>query len=115
MSETRVYAKITKPDGGVVFAHGSEERIAAIRDGLSGTVEELSAEAWAVQYDAARPKPAPDTRPPYISARLEAYPSIGDQLDALWKSGLLDALPADNPARQMQAQIMAVKAAHPKE
>jgi len=42
----------------------------------------------------------------YKELRRSAYPSIGDQLDALWKGG--DAL-AD-----MQAKIMAVKAQFPK-
>jgi hypothetical protein len=39
--------------------------------------------------------------------RASEYPSIGDQLDALWKGG--DAL------AEMQARIMAVKEKYPKE
>ena len=38
--------------------------------------------------------------------RVKSYPSIGDQLDALWKGG--DAL------AEMQARIMAVKEKYPK-
>ena len=44
--------------------------------------------------------------PDYYAKRRAEYPSIGDQLDALWKGG--DAQTA------MQAQIAAVKAKYPK-
>ncbi|MXP24807.1 hypothetical protein GRI39_01940 [Altererythrobacter indicus] len=43
----------------------------------------------------------------YAGQRKNAYPSIGDQLDALWKGG--EAL------EEMQARVMAVKAQFPKE
>ncbi len=44
-------------------------------------------------------------------SRKEEYPSIGDQLDALWK--LLD--PADGTeAKTIKDEIVAIKAAHPK-
>ena len=41
----------------------------------------------------------------YVNARLNAYPSIGDQLDALWKGGddqaamkvIVDKVKSDNP------------------
>ncbi|MBV8156911.1 MAG: hypothetical protein JO278_04590 [Dyella sp.] len=52
--------------------------------------------------------PVDDGRAPptYAHLRLEAYPSIGDQLDALWRGGpALDA---------MREQILAVKARYPK-
>ena len=42
----------------------------------------------------------------YVQNRRSAYPSIGDQLDALYKAGVF---PDD-----MAAQIAAVKAANPK-
>ncbi|MBI1362711.1 MAG: hypothetical protein GC134_01900 [Proteobacteria bacterium] len=42
----------------------------------------------------------------YQEQRRQAYPPIGDQLDAIWKGGLARA--------DMQAQIEAVKAAYPK-
>jgi hypothetical protein len=42
----------------------------------------------------------------YQRSRALEYPSIGDQLDALWKGG--DAL------ETMKAQVMAVKAKYPK-
>lgn len=45
--------------------------------------------------------------PDYYAKRRAEYPSIGDQLDAMWKGG--DAQTA------MQAQIAAVKAKYPKE
>jgi hypothetical protein len=44
--------------------------------------------------------------PDYYAKRRAEYPSIGDQLDAMWKGG--DAQTA------MQAQIAAVKAKYPK-
>jgi hypothetical protein len=43
----------------------------------------------------------------YSKARSQNYPSIGDQLDALWKGG--------NALIEMQARIMAVKEKYPKE
>jgi hypothetical protein len=43
----------------------------------------------------------------YIAKRAAEYPSIGDQLDALWKGG--------NDTAEMLAKIQAVKAKYPKE
>jgi len=45
--------------------------------------------------------------PDYYAKRRAEYPSLGDQLDALWKGGEAQA--------NMQAQIAAVKAKYPKE
>lgn len=42
----------------------------------------------------------------YRARRAEAYPPIGDQLDAIWKGGA--------EAEAMLLQILAVKAAFPK-
>jgi hypothetical protein len=42
----------------------------------------------------------------YKFARVREYPSIGDQLDALWKGG--------NDAAEMLAKVQAVKAKYPK-
>ena len=42
----------------------------------------------------------------YIDNRVAEYPSIGDQLDALWKGG--------DDAAAMLDQVMAVKARYPK-
>ena len=42
----------------------------------------------------------------YIDSRLAEYPSIGDQLDALWKGG--------DDAAAMLEQVMAVKSKYPK-
>ena len=44
--------------------------------------------------------------PDYYAKRRAEYPSIGDQLDALWKGG--------EAQTAMQAQIAAVKAKYPK-
>jgi hypothetical protein len=46
-----------------------------------------------------------DTRT-YAEKRAAEYPSIGDQMDALWKGG--------DAAAEMLAQIQAVKAKYPK-
>ena len=42
----------------------------------------------------------------YIAKRQAEYPSIGDQLDALWKGGDAQA--------EMLAKVLAVKQRHPK-
>jgi hypothetical protein len=43
---------------------------------------------------------------PYTEKRLMEYPSIGDQLDALWKGG--------SAAEEMKAAVQAVKNKYPK-
>ena len=43
----------------------------------------------------------------YKAKRASEYPSIGDQLDALWKGG--------DAAAEMLAKVQAVKAKYPKE
>ena len=42
----------------------------------------------------------------YVSKRQPEYPSIGDQLDALWKGG--------DAATEMLAKVQAVKTKYPK-
>jgi hypothetical protein len=42
----------------------------------------------------------------YIAKRVAEYPTIGDQLDALWKGG--------DAQTEMLAKVMAVKAKYPK-
>lgn len=42
----------------------------------------------------------------YIEKRVAEYPSIGDQLDALWKGG--------DAAAEMLAKVQAVKTKYPK-
>ena len=42
----------------------------------------------------------------YIAKRVAEYPSIGDQLDALWKGG--------DAAAEMLAKVQAVKTKYPK-
>lgn len=48
-----------------------------------------------------------DARKSYRERRASAYPSIGDQLDALWKGGIA--------AEEMLARINNVKSTYPKE
>ena len=43
----------------------------------------------------------------YVAKRQSEYPTIGDQLDALWKGG--------DAQTEMLAKVMAVKAKYPKE
>ena len=42
----------------------------------------------------------------YVNKRIAEYPSIGDQLDALWKGG--------DAAAEMLAKVQAVKTKYPK-
>ena len=49
---------------------------------------------------------AEQARTQYKTNRADEYPSIGDQLDALWKGG--------TAATEMLAQVQAVKAKYPK-
>jgi len=42
----------------------------------------------------------------YVAKRVAEYPTIGDQLDALWKGG--------DAQTEMLAKVMAVKAKYPK-
>ena len=52
----------------------------------------------------------------YKRRRREAYPEVGEQLDALWKgyAALAAGAPEPEGAASMRAEIAAVKAAHPK-
>jgi len=59
-----------------------------------------------VQYDEATVQAYIDAHS-YIAKRQSEYPSIGDQLDALWKGG--------DAQTEMLAKVMAVKAKYPKE
>jgi hypothetical protein len=59
-----------------------------------------------VQYDEATVQAYIDAHS-YIAKRQSEYPTIGDQLDALWKGG--------DAQTEMLAKVMAVKAKYPKE
>lgn len=59
-----------------------------------------------VQYDEAAVQAYIDAHS-YIGKRQSEYPTIGDQLDALWKGG--------DAQTEMLAKVMAVKAKYPKE
>ena len=52
------------------------------------------------------PSPYVPPVPTYQELRVQAYPPIGDQLDALWKGG--------QPEADMKLIIDGVKATHPK-
>ena len=52
------------------------------------------------------PAPYVPPVPTYTELRVQAYPPIGDQLDALWKGG--------QPEADMKLIIDGVKATHPK-
>jgi hypothetical protein len=58
-----------------------------------------------VQYDEATVQAYIDAHS-YIAKRQSEYPTIGDQLDALWKGG--------DAQTEMLARVMAVKAKYPK-
>jgi len=51
--------------------------------------------------------------PDYRDQRIRGYPTIGDQLDALWKL-LGPTAPQGSEAKAVFAQIQAVKAKYPK-
>ena len=68
--------------------------------------EAFDANSNPVQYDEAVVQAYIDAHS-YISKRQSEYPSIGDQLDALWKGG--------DAQTEMLAKVMAVKAKYPKE
>ena len=63
------------------------------KDGNQVTINESLVNAWV----------DPDT---YKYNRVKEYPSIGDQLDALWKGG--------DAAAEMLAKVQAVKTKYPK-
>jgi hypothetical protein len=58
-----------------------------------------------VQYDEATVQAYIDAHS-YIAKRQSEYPTIGDQLDALWKGG--------DAATEMLAKVQAVKTKYPK-
>ena len=64
------------------------------------------AEGNQVQYDKTAVQAYIDAHS-YIAKRQAEYPTIGDQLDALWKGG--------DAQTEMLAKVMAVKAKYPKD
>ena len=66
----------------------------------------FDAEGNAVSYDESAVQAYIDAHS-YIAKRVAEYPTIGDQLDALWKGG--------DAQTEMLAKVMAVKAKYPKE
>ena len=66
----------------------------------------VDAQGNPVQYDEAVVQAYIDAHS-YIEKRQSEYPTIGDQLDALWKGG--------DAQTEMLAKVMAVKAKYPKE
>jgi hypothetical protein len=79
-------------------ADGSQD--AFIKDGLVAITD---VEADAIRAQQAQAAEAALT---YAEKRVREYPSIGDQLDALWKGG--------DAAAEMLAAVQAVKAKYPK-
>jgi hypothetical protein len=53
----------------------------------------------------------PLVTPGYSLLRARAYPSLGDQLDALWKTAQFEP---GSAAHAMQQQVLAVKGQYPK-
>jgi hypothetical protein len=75
--------------------------VAVIRDD-----DAFDAQGNEVAYDEAAVQAYIDAHS-YIAKRQSEYPTIGDQLDALWKGG--------DAQTEMLAKVMAVKAKYPKE
>jgi hypothetical protein len=67
--------------------------------------EAFDADGNPVQYDKTVVQAYIDAHS-YIAKRQSEYPTIGDQLDALWKGG--------DAQTEMLAKVMAVKAKYPK-
>ena len=88
---------IVRNADGVVVRYGyAPDDMVRLQAGSSETVEEG-------EYT---PEQSPTIELTYAGKRAMAYPSITDQLDALWKGG--------EEMIAMQQKIMAVKAAYPK-
>lgn len=76
------------------------------RGGANNTITPMTAEEIAAVAAAAAQADAEFAATQYQRDRQSAYPSIGDQLDALWKGGAA--------ATEMLARVQAVKAQFPK-
>lgn len=61
---------------------------------------------YRIEFGVIRPVHVPERVESYQVKRRRAYPSIGDQLDALWKGG--------DAAREMLDNVMSVKERYPK-
>jgi hypothetical protein len=61
---------------------------------------------WVKTSEGNTPEPADDIALDYRAQRAAEYPSIGDQLDALFHAGLMP--------RELTIQIQAIKAKYPK-
>lgn len=59
-------------------------------------------------------KPSQERHHTYRDYRRMAYPSKGDQLDAIWKALEALGVPLDGGAAGLLERIKAVKTAHPK-
>ena len=82
-----------------IFAFNSQVKVVRGDDAFD-------ADGNPVQYDEAVVQAYIDAHA-YIAKRQSEYPTIGDQLDALWKGG--------DAQTEMLAKVMAVKAKYPKE
>ena len=94
--------KLYKDSANVVYTYpldGSQDHLI----GDKTLITQAEADAITVAKMAAMGFSVP---PAYIDKRLMEYPSIGDQLDAMWKGG--------TEAAVMRAKINAVKAKYPK-
>jgi hypothetical protein len=94
--------KLYKDSANVVYTYPSD----GSQDHLIGDktpITKAEADALAIAKMAAMGFSIP---PAYVSQRQMEYPSIADQLDAMWKGG--------TEAAVMRAKIQAVKAKYPK-
>jgi hypothetical protein len=94
--------KLYKDSANVVYTYpsdGSQDHLIGDKTPITKT----EADALAIAKMAAMGFSIP---PAYVSQRQMEYPSIADQLDAMWKGG--------TEAAVMRAKIQAVKAKYPK-
>lgn len=88
------------------------------RDPATGDIywiqpEDQPREGWVEEAQPTdTPLPDPNYIPPYTARRINAYPSVPNQLDMLWHMMDTEAIPGKNS--EWYNTILAVKQQHPK-
>lgn len=102
--EVRRY--VTCPDSEIIYNLGAGEDYVTVADVLAGPARVVDGQIELI--------PVAPVEPTYEELRRAAYPPIGDQLDAFWKTmAKLDPALLDPETLAMLNQIQAVKAQYP--
>jgi hypothetical protein len=101
LSNLYTYKTVNGADGNIISVQRSDGASIPVDTKNSDYQEYL---AWIDEGNT--PESADNTRPDYRAQRAAEYPSIGDQLDALFHAGLMPL--------EMAIKIQAVKAKYPK-